>query len=123
MGMLTGGVTGGVTGVTGTSTGVIGATPLLLVVAMVAIKALDSGKISLGSGLKAVVNVVRLAVCDAAATLAATTALKLMPASLIVLAVVGKAPLLAVESAANALTLSKIDAVGEAWAKAARYAP
>ena len=96
---------------------------MLLVVAMVAIKALDSGKISLGSGLKADVNVVRLAVCDVAATLAAITALKLLPASVIVLAVVGKAPLLAVESAANALTLSKIDAVGAAWAKAARYAP
>ena len=87
---------------------------------MVVIKALDSGKLRVGSGLKAVVSVVRLAVCDVVATFAETTAAKFLPASVNVLAVVGKDPALALESAAMALTLSKIEAVGAAWAKAAR---
>ena len=123
--VTTGGVTttGGATTAGGVTTGVVGTTPLLLVVAMVVIKVLDSGKMSVGSGLNAVVSVVRLAVCEVVATLAATTAAKFLPASVIVLAVVGKDPALALESAAMALTLSKIEAVGAAWAKAARYAP
>ena len=120
----TGGVTtGGVTTAGGVTTGVVGTTPLLLVVAMVVIKALDSGKLKVGSGLKAVVKVVRLAVCEVVATLAITTATKFLPASVNVLAVVGNDPALALESAAMAFTLSKIEAVGAAWAKAARYAP
>ena len=73
--------------------------------------------------MKAVVKAVRPAVCDAVATLAVTTAAKFFPASTNVLAVVGKEPLLALESAAMALTLSKMELVGAAWAKAAMYAP
>ena len=123
--VTTGGVTttGGTTTTGGVTTGVVGTTPLLLVVAIVVIKALDSGKLSVGSGLKAVVSVVRFAVCEVVATLAVTTAARFLPASVNVLAVVGKLPALALESAAMALTLSKIEAVGAAWAKAARYAP
>jgi hypothetical protein len=124
-GVTTGGVTtGGVTtgGVTtgGVTTGVVGAVPPLLVVATVLIKVFDSGKLRVGSGLKAVVNAVRLAVWDAVATLDMTTAAKFLPASVIVLTDAGKEPLLALESIAIAFTLSKMDAVGAACAKDAR---
>jgi hypothetical protein len=128
-GVTTGGVTtGGVTtgGVTtgGVTTGVVGAAPPLLVVAMEVIAALDSGLVKAGSGLMAAVRAVRLALCDVVATLNATTAAKLVAAVVNVVAVVGKAPLLALASAAMALTLaSKVVPAGTACAKAARYAP
>ena len=111
----TGGVTtGGVTTAGGVTTGVVGAAPPLLVVAIDVIRALDSGEVRVGSALKLVVSVVRLAVCDVVATLAVTTAAKFFTAAIKVAAVVGSAPLLALESAAMALTLSRIDAVGAA---------
>ena len=125
-GVTTGGVTtGGVTtgGVTtgGVTTGVVGAEPPLLVVAIAVTAAFDSGRVSAGSGLMAAVSVVKLADCEVVATLAAITADKLAAAVVKVAAVVGKAPLLALASAAMALTLaSSVEPVGTAWAKAAR---
>ena len=114
-GVTTGGeTTGGVTTAGGVTIGVVGAAPPLLVVAMDVIKALDSGEVSVGSALKLVVSVVRLGVCDVVATLRATTDAKFFTAEIKVAAVVGSAPLLALESAAIALTLSRIDAVGAA---------
>ena len=98
----------------GVTTGVVGATPPLLVVATEIIKAFDSGEVSVGSALKVVVSVVRLAVCEVVATVAETTAAKFFTALTKVAAVVGNAPLLACESAAMALTLSRIEAVGAA---------
>jgi hypothetical protein len=119
-GVTTGGVTtGGVTTAGGVTTGVVGAAPPLLVVAMDVIKALDSGEVSVGSALKVVVSVVRLDVCEVVATLSLTTSAKFFTALTNVAAVVGSAPLLALESAAIALTLSRMEAVGAACAKAA----
>ena len=125
-GVTTGGVTtGGVTtgGVTtgGVTTGVVGAVPPLFVVAMAVTAALDSGRVRAGSGLMAAVRVLRLADCEEVATLAAITADKLPAAFKKISAVAGKAPLLALESAAMALTLARsVEPVGTAWAKAAR---
>jgi hypothetical protein len=128
-GVTTGGVTtGGVTtgGVTagGVTTGVVGAAPPLLVVAIAVIAALDSGLVRLGSGLTATVKAVRLADWEEVATNEATTDAKLAAAFVNVAAVVGKAPLFALESAAIALTLaSSVVPSGTACAKAAKYAP
>ncbi len=125
-GVTTGGVTtGGTTtgGVTtgGTTTGVVGAEPPLLVVAIAVIAALDSGLDKAGSGLIATVKAVKLALCELVATLAATTAAKLVAAVVKVAAVAGKAPLLALASAAIAFILAnKVVPAGTACAKAAR---
>jgi hypothetical protein len=98
----------------GVTTGVVGATPPLLVVAIADIAALEAGLVKAGSGLNAVVSAVRLADCEEVATLAATTCAKLVAAAMKVAAVVGKAPLFAFASVAMALTLAKMEFVGAA---------
>jgi hypothetical protein len=88
---------------------------------MLVIAALDSGLLKAGSGLMATVNAVKLADCEVVATLAKTTAAKLVAAVVKVAAVAGKAPLLALASAAMAFMLaSKVVPAGTACAKAAR---
>jgi hypothetical protein len=81
---------------------------------------LDSGNSNLGSGLNATVSAVRLADCDVVATLAVTTAAKFLPAFTMTADTVGSEPLLALASAAMALTLSKMLLVVEACAKEAK---
>jgi hypothetical protein len=49
-------------GVVGTTTGVVGATPPLFVTEMAVTRARDSGKLKIGSALKAVVNAVTFGV-------------------------------------------------------------
>ena len=120
-GTTTGGTTTGGTTTGGVTTGVVGAAPPLLVVAIAVIAALEAGLVKAGSGLMATVKAVKLALCEVVATLAKTTAAKLEAAVVNVAAVVGKAPLLALASAAIAFMFAnKVVPAGTACAKAAR---
>jgi hypothetical protein len=74
----------------------------LVDVAVAVILATESGLASVGSGLKATVRAVRLAVCEVVATLWITTSARLLPARTMTADTPGSAPLLALASVARA---------------------